>query len=452
MSHLNVAKFGGTSVADFAAMGRCADIIVANTNTRVVVVSASAGVTNCLVDLAKGQMSKPQIEEQLQKIIKIETRLLENLACTADIEEKLQHMLEHITVLASSPEMISNSMLKDELLSYGERMSSLIFTEVLKTKSVSALNFDVRKVIKTDSNFSKALPDIDAIKVLAQELMLPELENHVLVTQGFIGSDEQNNTTTLGRGGSDYSAALLAEALNAENLHIWTDVTGIFTTDPRLASNARAIPEISFDEAAEMATFGAKILHPATLIPAIRSGTRVFVGSSRAPEQGGTWIVKETDDRPAYRAIALRRDQVLVTLKSPNMLHATGFLAKVFTILAKHNVSVDLITTSEISVALTIDEPSNSSSQVLNEALLDELKEVCDVRVEHGLALVAVIGNQMHSTTGVCGDVLSRLNEYNLRMICHGASQHNLCFLANGKDSESIVEKLHQVLFEQTGE
>ncbi len=449
MNHLNVAKFGGTSVADFAAMNRCADIVVNNKHTRVVVVSASAGVTNCLIELSKGTLSESLREENLQKIAQIENDLLAQIkANSVSSANMLNNMLEHVSVLARSGEMATNMMLKDELLSYGERMSSLLFTEVLRLKGVVATNFDVRRVIKTNNRYSNAQPLVELIKQQAQTLMMPELSSSVLVTQGFVGADEQNNTTTLGRGGSDYSAALLAEALEAEKLHIWTDVTGIFTTDPRLASKARSIPELSFDEAAEMATFGAKILHPATLIPAIRSGIKVFVGSSRAPEQGGTWISEETEEKPAYRAIALRRDQVLMTLKSPNMLHATGFLSKIFGILAKHEVSVDLITTSEISVALTIDEPANSNVLVLSPELLDELRQVCEVKVEHHLSLIAVIGNQLQTTNGVGGKVLSCLDAYNLRMICHGASPYNLCFLVKAEDAEKIVETLHQVLFE----
>jgi len=448
MNSLTVAKFGGTSLADHSAMQRCASVVINHPKTRLVVVSASAGVTNSLVALSKGNLDEAEKLSHLDKIHNIEMGLVESLVNPQAVKTRMTQLLQALNELVSTPSLSTNPMLKDELLSYGERMSSVIFTQVLIEAGVNASYFDVREVMKTDNRFSNAQPNLLQVKANVEAYLAPHVSSSVVVTQGFIGADDENNTTTLGRGGSDYSAAILAEALNAGELHIWTDVSGIFTTDPRLASNARAIPEISFDEAAEMATFGAKILHPSTLIPAIRSGTRVFVGSSREPEKGGTWVLKSPDERPAYRAIALRREQTLVTLKSPDMLHASGFLANVFATLARHKVSVDLITTSEISVALTIDNPSNSNAQALSQSLLDELAQMCEVRVEDGLALVAVIGNQMQAQTGVSSQVLTCIDRYNLRMICHGASQHNLCFLINEENAEPVVSSLHQALFE----
>jgi aspartate kinase len=281
----------------------------------------------------------------------------------------------------------------------------------------------------------------------AKTLLYPLLNEQVIVTQGFIGCDELGNTTTLGRGGSDYSAALLAEAVQASNLSIWTDVVGIFTTDPRITDQARSINEISFGEAAEMATFGAKILHPATLIPAMRQDSPVFVGSSKEPEAGGTRIQRQVDSNPTYRSIALRREQTLVTVKSPQMLHASGFLAKVFTVLAKHQLSVDLITTSEISVALTFDNPHGSTQALLTKAVVEELEQLCEVSVEHGLSLIAVIGNKIHGTKGVGSSIFDKVNDFNIRMICHGASNHNLCFLVPEEDANQVVERLHDTLF-----
>lgn len=447
MTDLIVAKFGGTSVADYEAMVRCAKIITADSSIRIVVVSASSGVTNYLVRLSKGNLPTNERDAIIQHISDIEFQILKKVGNKPELALALEHLINELKEVASNPELPGSDSLKDELLSFGERMSSLLFSEILRSKGLHAINFDVRQVLKTDSHHGKATPDIELIKHQAETLMKPELAHSVFVTQGFIGSDEAGKTTTLGRGGSDYSAALLAEAVGVSALQIWTDVDGIYTTDPRLTSAARPIPEISFDEAAEMATFGAKILHPATLVPAMRSDIRVFVGSSRQPESGGTWIAWKTEHKPSYRAIALRKEQILLTLKSPNMLHATGFLAEVFTILAKHRISVDLITTSEISVALTLDEPTSGNTRVINEQLLSELKEIGEVKIEENLSLVAVIGNHLQATHGVGGDVLSALENYNLRMICHGASAHNLCFLVKSEEAPGIVEHLHKYLF-----
>lgn len=449
MESLTVAKFGGTSVADYEAMCRCAEIVVNQPNTRIVVVSASSGVTNYLVRLTNTYLPANERDAILQHISDIQFSILKLLGKKNELAQAMEVLLNELNEVSRDPELADDASLKDQLLSYGERMSTLLFAEILRQQGLSAVNFDVRQVMRTDDNFGKAQPDTDQIKQLCATHLAPELSQYVFVTQGFIGADEQNRTTTLGRGGSDYSAALLAEALDADTLEIWTDVDGIYTTDPRLTEKAKPIPEISFDEAAEMATFGAKILHPATLIPAMRSNTRVFVGSSRAPAKGGTWILRQVTDKPAYRAIALRKEQVLLTLKSPNMLHATGFLADVFTILAKHKISVDLITTSEISVALTLDEPTNGNKQNLSERVLKELSNVGEVKIERDLALIAVIGNHLQVTDGVGGEVLSALQHYNLRMICHGASPHNLCFLVKGKDAGDVVAHLHNSLFKE---
>lgn len=447
LSRLNVAKFGGTSVANFSSMLNCAQIIKNNNNTRVVVVSASAGVTNLLVDIAHSVMSKEQIKQKLAEIKTIQYAILADLD-SQQVADKLEQLLASLADLALHEEIIHRADLKDALLSHGERMSSLLFSEVLKQIGVNAENFDVRNVLKTDNEFAKATPNLDAIKHAATQIMLPELSRTVFVTQGFIGSDEQGNTTTLGRGGSDFTAALLAEALGAQTCEIWTDVIGVYTTDPRITAAARPLPELSFEEAAEMATFGAKVLHPATMEPALRQDIKVFVGSSREPEKGGTWIVRDCATEPAYRAITRRKEQVMVTVKTPKMMYAQGFLQRVFTIIAKHKLSVDLVTTSEISVSFTLDNPPNSVLEKLNRDTLEELKQFCDVRVEENYDLVTVVGNNMHSEAGVSNRIFSAVAEYNLRMICYGANPHNLSLLVNDNVSTEVVKSLHEVLFE----
>jgi len=447
-----VAKFGGTSVANFEAMSRCAQIILNDSNIRLVVVSASAGVTNLLVKLGNEVLSSNEKESVLQQIRNIENAILNDLGRPIKVEETIGQLLEQLSEIALHPLLITSTKLKDELLSFGERMSSVLFAEVINKVSGKAIStaFDGRQVLKTDSSFAKAEPQLEATKKQAELILKPLLEKNVVITQGFIGQDNFGNTTTLGRGGSDYSAALFAEAVDAFALQIWTDVSGIYTTDPRITDKARPIKEISFDEAAEMATFGAKILHPATLIPAIRSGVKVFVGSSLAPDAGGTWISREVDYRPAYRAVALRNEQTLLTVKSPEMLHATGFLARVFAILAKHKLSVDLITTSEISVALTIDNPANTPIAGLVESCVNDLNSFCDVNVESDLALVAVIGNHVEHNDGKQGGVgriFASLEEDQLRLICHGASEHNVCFLVKQDNAKDIVRQIHDDLF-----
>ena len=430
MTSFVVAKFGGTSVADYAAMNRSADVVLADPNTRLVVLSASAGVTNLLVSLSEGLEATERFVK-LDALRKIQFDILERLQNPNVIREEVERLLENITTLAEAASLATSTALTDELVSHGELMSTLLFVEIMRERNIQAQWFDVRKVMRTSDRFGRAEPDVEALAELTNQQLAPRLDEGIVITQGFIGSEAKGRTTTLGRGGSDYTAALLGEALHATRVDIWTDVPGIYTTDPRVVSAAKRIDVIAFEEAAEMATFGAKVLHPATLLPAVRSDIPVFVGSSKDPKAGGTLVCKKTENPPLFRALALRRKQTLVTLHSHNMLHSRGFLAEVFGILARHNISVDLITTSEVSIALTLDTTGSTSTgdTLLTQSLLIELSELCRVEVEEDLALVAIIGNKLSRACGVGKEVFGVLDPFSIRMICYGASSYNLCFL-----------------------
>lgn len=448
-SSLVVAKFGGTSVADYDAMNRSADVVLSDSGARLVVLSASAGVTNLLVALAEGLESTERFVK-LDALRKIQFDILERLQNPNVIREEVERLLENITTLAEAASLAHSTALTDELVSHGELMSTLLFVEILRERDIPAQWFDVRKVMRTSDRFGRAEPDVAALAELCSQQLAPRLAEGLVITQGFIGSEAKGRTTTLGRGGSDYTAALLGEALHASRVDIWTDVPGIYTTDPRVVPAAHRIDEIAFEEAAELATFGAKVLHPATLLPAVRSDIPVFVGSSKDPKAGGTLVCNKTANPPLFRALALRRKQTLVTLHSLNMLHSRGFLAEVFGILARHSISVDLITTSEVSIALTLDTTGSTatSDTLLTQSLLIELSALCRVEVEEDLALVALIGNDLSKACGVGKEVFGVLDPFNIRMICYGASSHNLCFLVPGAEAEEVVRKLHHNLFE----
>ncbi|CAH9062220.1 Lysine-sensitive aspartokinase 3 [Pseudoalteromonas holothuriae] len=444
-SQYTVAKFGGTSVANYPAMLRCAQIIHNDNQVRLVTVSASAGVTNHLVTLTQQKANESQRLALVEAVVAIQDAILQQLTLDTDLAKGFEQTLDEFKSLALLPALSTQQC--DEMLSFGERLSSFLFTQVLRNLGVNADRFDVRKVLKTDNRFGKATPDIVATAEAAQSHLIPLLERKVIVTQGFIGSDPYGQTTTLGRGGSDYSAALLAEAIKAQSIHIWTDVVGIFSTDPRLCSKATPIARLSFDEAAEMATFGAKVLHPATILPASRSGIAVFVGSSRDPQAGGTWIEREKSNLQGIRAVTQRKNQILLTLKSPEMLLASGFLARIFTILSEYNISVDLVTTSEISVAITLDNAQNSSRPELDQACLEQLSKFCHVTVENNLTLVALIGSQIQLKQHQM-NLMQVLSDFNIRLICHGASKHNLCFLVEQSHSDHVVQSIHAQLLE----
>jgi aspartate kinase len=442
-----VAKFGGSSVANYEVMQNCANVVLSNPNTHIVVLSASAGVTNLLVDLANGSLDEKAREETIQKIVDIQENILEGLGHPKELTESIQRHIEYIRSLAHEASLETNAALVDRMVSNGELMSTKLFAELLRQRGSDAVWFDVRKVMRTDSNYGKAAPVVEVIRSLAQNELVDLCRDKIVVTQGFIGANSDGLTTTLGRGGSDFSAALIGEAVDSSSIEIWTDVPGIYTTDPRLVSTAHPIPELTFEEAAEMATFGAKVLHPATIQPAVRRNIPVFVGSSKNPRAGGTWIRTKTESMPTFRAVAMRKNQVLLTLKSFNMIGACGFMATVFGIFAKHGLSVDLVTTSEVTVAITIDNGfsggSSDGKSLLSEQLLKDLRQVCNVEVEEDLTLIAVIGNKMSYKQGIGSKVFSAIFDVNVRMISYGASSHGLCFLVDSKDGDEVIKRLH---------
>ena len=447
--HFIVAKFGGTSVADFDAMNRSASIVLADPNVRLVVLSASAGVTNLLVELSEGLESRQQLDK-LETLRTIQYNIISRLKQPTVISKEIDNLLDNIGHLAQTAATSPSAALSDELVSHGELMSSLLFTEVLREREAEASWFDARSVIRTDDTYGCAAPDIDALATLAETYLRPRLEQAIMITQGFIGRDAQGHTTTLGRGGSDYTASLLGEALNAGRVDIWTDVAGIYTTDPRIAPNAKRIDRISFSEASDMAAYGAKVLHPATLLPAMRKNIPVFVGSSKNTAAGGTLVCSTTENPPRYRAVAVRRKQTLLRLHSLDAQPSCHFLAQMFALLARHSVAADLVTTSENSIALALDSTHATSGEdhTLTTSLFTELSSHCRVEVETGLALVTLVGNQLTQASGVFKDVFAWLEEHAVRMVCHGASSNNLCFLLPADEADSAIKALHLQLFE----
>jgi aspartate kinase len=446
---LVVSKFGGTSMGDAACMLRSAEVSLKQ-GSKLVVVSATSGTTNDLIELAT-TAEKSSWEKASVIINKIKTKH-EKIATDLELPESqlkiMNDMLVELESMSRGIHLLKDCSLKamDSMQSFGERLSSILFTQamniVLKKSNPGSKSewLDAREVLITDNQFGKARPETAEIaRLCAKKLGAIKHENTVYVTQGFIGSTIDGMTTTLGRGGSDYSAAILAEGIKADILEIWTDVAGIATTDPRICPEARAISEISFKEASELATFGAKILHPATLMPAIRSQIPVFVGSSFGAHLGGTWVKKDVEDTPLVRAMALRKKQVLVTLSTPEMLYSHGFLYQIFKIFNDHKVSVDAITTSEISVSMTLDD-----SALLNKALIRDLEQQADVQVEEDLSLISLIGNNINHTPGLAKKIFDAISDINVRMICLGASKHNFCFIVDGAHGEEAIKRLHK--------
>lgn len=436
-------------MGDAACMLRSAEISFKRKSC-LVVVSATSGTTNDLLKL--GEMAEAGDLNQTEAIVaKIQDKhigIAKELGCDNQVMQELQKLISEMDSIGKGIFLLRDCSLKakDVLISLGERMSSLLFSVALqkvftqyKHTAKSEL-LDVRRVLKTDDTFGKARPLTNEIIKLCNE-KLSDCKNGkvVYVTQGFIGQTKSGATTTLGRGGSDYSAAILAEGISADTLEIWTDVAGVATTDPRICPQAVVIDEISFKEMSELATFGAKVLHPATLLPAIRSQIPVLVASSFAPDEPGTWVRKEVKNSPLIRAMALRKKQTLVTVSTPEMLHTHGFLFQIFKVFNDHKVSIDAITTSEISVSVTLE-----NADAMNKNLIEELSRVADVQVENDLSLVSLIGNNINHTPGLAKKIFEAISDINVRMICYGASRHNFCFLVEDNKGTEVIQKLHK--------
>ncbi len=447
---LVVSKFGGTSMGDAVCMKRSSEVSLKQ-GASIVVVSATSGTTNQLIEI--GQTAQAGRWQECEKLIQtLQTRhvqIAKDVGCYQQAQADLDKLFEELTSLSKGVYFLKDLSAKalDAIMSLGERLSSTIFVYSMQSAldrqgiKKQARFLDVRDVLATDDQFGKAKPLTDLIIQRCQEKLLARIKDgSVFITQGFIGkSEEDGATTTLGRGGSDYTAAILAEGIGADVLEIWTDVAGIATTDPRVCPEAKLIDEISFREASELATFGAKVLHPATLLPAVRRNIPVFVGSSFDPDQKGTWVKKEVQSQPLIRAMALRKKQALLTLSTPEMLYAHGFLAKIFKVFDDHKVSVDAITTSEICVSMTVDD-----STLSNKRLLQDLSQFADVQVEENLTLISLIGNNINHTSGLSKRIFSAIENINVRMICLGASKHNFCFLVHESQGVETIQRIHK--------
>jgi aspartate kinase len=463
---LVVSKFGGTSMGDALAMRQSAQIAVRQ-NSDLVVVSATAGTTNLLIELVQiseqgsgqgsgqslGRKTAEKAEALQTQIFEKHKKIAADLKVPQSVYAALQVMFDEIQSLSRGIQLLRDASPRvlDTMMSLGERMSSILFAEAWRQSLVDNKRdhitihwIDARDYLITDDQFGRAKPKLDQLKRRSVPV-LTEIRSgqSAFVTQGFIGATEEGTTTTLGRGGSDYSAALFAEALGATALEIWTDVPGIATTDPRICPGAKSISEISFTETSELATFGAKVLHPATLLPALRQDIPVFVGSTFEPDQKGTWVRHWVKDQPLIRAIATRKKQILLTLSTPDMLQTHGFLYQIFKVFNDHKVSIDAVTTSEVSVSMTLDD-----SAILNKKLVHDLAQFAEVNIEENLALVALIGNQINHTPGLARRVFDSVGNINVRMICLGASRHNFCLLVKEDLANEVVQRLHHTFIE----
>ena len=398
-----VMKFGGTSVEDAKAIQRVAQIVRGRVKRNpLVVVSAMAGVTDLLVRMSNAaadgnlDLALAELEKVRQRHFSAAQELVSGEALAnliLEFEENFQSLETLLRGVSAIGELSPRTT--DLVLSYGEVLSSMLVAAAFQESGLPAAHVDSRSVVVTDATYTSAQPLFDEIeRRLSADVAPLVAKAHVPVMGGFIAATQDGETTTLGRGGSDYSAAIIGAALSAEAIEIWTDVEGMLTTDPRLCADAQRIRTISFDEAAELAYFGAKVLHPATLLPAVQRDIPVYILNSRKPRSSGTCVrSKVPPSRTTFRAIAAKKGSTVINLRAPRMLFASGFLRTMFDVLERHRCPVDLVSTSEVSVSLVVDPTHDVAG------IVPELKLLGEVEVEPHKA-IDLSRRQRHSRDG----------------------------------------------------
>lgn len=448
-----VVKFGGTSVGDAEAIARTASIVRGRLERQpVVVVSALAGTTNRLIEITEHAASG-QLIVALSILEELRTRHLAAIAALLDrhdsrdevaaetgaLFDELAHLAEALSVLGHvTPRS------HDAVAAMGERLSAPIVTAAFVKAGLPAVFVDARRVMATSEDFGRAEPRADAIALHCREQLAPLLrEGRVPVLGGYIGATASGITTTLGRGGSDYSASLIGAAMEAEAIEIWTDVDGMLTADPRVVPGARLIEHIRFDEASELASFGAKVLHPSTIAPAVKRGIPVYVFNSRRPEGKGTRITFDAPRLPV-RAIAGKTRTVVVKVRSPRMLATPGALRAIFEVFERNRTSVDVVATSEVSVSVTLDDDQHL------DAVVAQLSAFGDVAVERGRGIVALVGAGLGESTATMARALAALGDLRLHMVSLSATGINLTLIVDGDAVHEAMRRLHAAFFAGT--
>ncbi|MBK5291605.1 MAG: lysine-sensitive aspartokinase 3 [Acidobacteriia bacterium] len=436
-----VMKFGGSSVESIEAIERVAGIVAAHAHRHpVVVVSAMGKTTNRLLAIADEAVAGRR-DAAIAQLRELEAfHLLEGGSLDGAVDAHFAELTELVKGLAILGELTPRSI--DAISAFGERLSSLIVVHAFQRLGIDAIHQDSRDYILTDERHTHAAPLYPETYARLRSGLMPLAAKQVVVMGGFIGSTLRGITSTLGRGGSDFSAAIIGAGIDAEEIQIWTDVDGMLTCDPRLLQGVHRIKQLSFSEAAELAYFGAKVLHPSTVLPAVEKNIPVLILNSRRPHVDGTRIVAQpVPCANPVKAIACKQNITSVHIRSTRMLMAHGFLRRIFEVFDQNQTPVDMVTTSEISVSLTIDNTQHL------ERITEELRSFSDVAVEPDQALICLVGDSVATTSGIAGRIFQSLNGTNIRMISQGASLLNLSFVVAGKDLVSAVRALHQELF-----
>jgi len=449
-----IQKFGGTSLEDAPALERaCAIAQRARGASPVIVVSAMGETTDRLIESLEAAASGEEARSLsgLSRLRRDTEQVVRDFfasgAACAGVEEEIGPLFDELARMARAVSVLRSvpPAGRDHFLAHGEMAACAIVARALQARGLPAVAVDAREIVVTDDRFGRAQPDFQETDRRAREKLAGLCaDGKVPVVAGYIGSSHAGATTTLGRGGSDYTAALFASALGAQAVEIWTDVDGMMTADPRIAPRARPIEAISFEEASELAYFGARVLHPLTLAPAIEKGIPVRVRNSRRPDFPGTEIrdsAGSADER--IRSIAFKRGIVTVDIVTTRMLMASGFLRTLFEVFARFETPVDMVSTSEISVSVTVDDLSRLPE------IRRELERMARVEVARDRAIVCLVGQDIKFTPGIAARIFRTIEDVNVLMISQGASRRNVSFVVEERDVEEVVKRLHAEFFER---
>ncbi len=453
-----VMKFGGTSVADAAAIDRLAVIVArampaegAADQPPAVVVSALGGVTDLLIaatrlaesgDAAGATASLQAIVDRHLTVVEGVTTGARRQALSSRVRDDFDRLIALVGALAVLREVSPRSL--DAAVAVGELASSRIVAAALEERGLAPAWIDPREVIVTDAEHTGAAPDMEATAARVAERVAPlRASGRVVVLGGFVGATADGVTTTLGRGGSDYSAAIVGACLRVDEIQIWTDVDGMLTADPRVVGSPRLVPQLTFGEASELAYFGAKVLHPSTILPAVARNIPVRILNARRPEVTGTLITSEAE-HPGGRltAIACKRDVTVVDITSTRMLMAHGFLRRLFEVFERFRTAVDVVTTSEVSVSVTVDDTRRL------DAIVTDLRRFAEVASEREMAIVCVVGENLHAVPTLFARAVSAFGTIPLRLVSQAASRRNATFVLRDADLPRAMGLLHRTFFE----
>jgi len=446
-----VMKFGGTSVRSVDAVRRVVGIVGAEKRPRVVVVSALSGVTDGLLDIASrieggdGAGAQEAVAGLRGRHAEMAT-LVRDAEKRADLQARSDAHFDELEAIVHALAVVKevSPRSRDTIVSFGELASSPIVSAALEDAGIPSRSVDPRSILVTDARHGSAQPDLDATDRRLGEHLRPLLAQGIVpVVGGFVGATPAGLTTTLGRGGSDYSAALFGAGLGVEEIQIWTDVDGMLTADPRVIPASRVVPRISFGEASELAYFGAKVLHPSTILPAVRRDVPVRILNSHRRDAPGTLITRApAEGATGPVAIACKRGLTRLDIASTRMLMAYGFLRRVFEVFERYCTPVDVVTTSEVSVSVTIDD------RRAHDRIVADLSEFAEVSSEEGMAIVCAVGEGLRRDASLATRVLGALEGLPLVMVSQGGSRQNITAVLRDRDVARAMEQLHRRFFE----